>query len=143
MVTGEHLRFGLGGVTSEDKVALDFSTSIRIPVEKLYVDLFIPPSYLPDSMAETSLLNDLRDSEFLSLPPESRRKTDSLPNYSTLRMLGNDKFSTTTPGLSYYPDLVTEMFSSSGLKRQNYQHFRLTLDYPPLPSSAGFFWPEK
>ena len=104
---------------------------VDTPVEMLQFDLLVHrslPFDVPPRLVTYSMLNG--DLHF----PLSKNQRYHLPGRTQVQSLGSSLPGLATPHIPRYGQLVTRTCEAIGYPLEEFQGFRVTLSYPPIPS---------
>jgi hypothetical protein len=128
LVTGEVIRnLGFAYATEQDKIA-HFGAAVRIPAERLHMDLFVHHSLFRGVERELCMFSDLNSDVAFEA-------SDSLPIPERIRPLGRGVALAQTPDIPSYPELASTVFARLGAEASEYDLFRVRVPYPPMPVS--------
>lgn len=129
LVTGELVRnIGPVHATAQDKVA-HFGTAVRTPAERLHFDLFVWRGLFGEVARELRVFSDLAS-------PIAFDDADALSVPEGVVALGAGVRVAHTPDLPGYADLAAAVFTRLGTDPDDYDLYRITMAYPPMPTTV-------
>lgn len=129
LVTGEILRnIGAVHATEHDRVA-HFGTAVRTPAEVLHFDLFVRAGLFGNVEREPRVFSDLAS-------PISFGDADALDTSARISRLGRGLGLVHTPDVPGYADLAASVCAGVGIDADEYELYRVRLEYPPLPATV-------
>lgn len=129
LVTGEILRnIGPVHATEEDRMA-HFGTAVRTPAEVLHFDLFVRIGLFGRVERELRIFSDLASQI-------SFEDQDALETSARVVRLGRGLGLSHTPDIPGYADLTASVCNSVGIDPDEYELFRVRVEYPPVPTTV-------
>ncbi len=129
LVTGEVVRnIGPVHATEDDRVA-HFGTAVRTPAEVLHYDLLVRIGLFGPVDRVLRLFSDVAS-------PISFDDRDALETSARLVPLGRGLSLAHTPDLPGYADLTASVCEAVAIKPEEYELFRVRIEYPPLPTTV-------
>lgn len=126
LVTGEVIRnLGPSHATEQDKVG-HFGAGVRIPTERLHMDLFVHRSLFPGVQRDLCMFSDLNSDVAFE-------DADALPIPERIQPLGRGVALAQTPDIPSYPELASTVFAHLGAEPAEYDLFRVRIPFPPMP----------
>ncbi len=135
-VTGEIARACVAKFRDADNQTGALNIRLRTPVETFLLDLFVHEGTgisLPPDFQHYGDLNREGDAH-------ERSDRERLPVDDPMQHLGRDRSATYSPQMPRYTELVEWTFSQLGWRREEFDLYRVRLEYPVIPSSARFFF---
>lgn len=131
LVTGEVMRnIGSPFATDADKVA-HFGTSVRVPAERLHLDMFVHAGLFGPVERELRVFSDLAS-------PIAFADTDALPVAERITPLGRGVGMAQTPDIPAYADLAASVFERLRADAGDFELYRVRMAYPAMPTSVMF-----
>lgn len=129
LVTGEIIR-NIGPVyaTEQDRVA-HFGTTVRTPAEVLHFDLLVRRGLFGPVERDLRVFSDLAS----TISFDDR---DALETSARIVRLGSGLGLVHTPDIPGYADLAASVCVSVAIDPDEYELFRVRMEYPPLPTSV-------
>lgn len=129
LVTGEILRnIGPVHATEQDRVA-HFGTAVRTPAEGLHFDLFVKAGLFGQVQRELRVFSDLAS-------PISFDDSDALETSAKVVRMGRGLGLSHTPDIPGYADLTASVCASVGIDPDDYELYRVRMEYPPVPTTV-------
>ncbi len=129
LVTGELMRnIGPDYATEQDKVA-HFGAAVRTPAELLHFDLFVHRDLFGDVTRELRVFSDLAT-------PIAFDDADALSVSDKVTRLGRGVSLAQTPDIPAYGDLAASVFRTLGDDADDYDLYRVRMQYPPMPTTV-------
>lgn len=129
LVTGEIVRnIGPVHATEHDRTA-HFGTAVRTPAEALHFDLFVRAGLFGEVGRELRVFSDLAS-------PISFGESDALQTSAKVVRLGRGLGLSHTPDVPGYADLTAGVCRSLGIEPDEYELYRVRMEYPPLPTTV-------
>lgn len=129
LVTGEIIRnIGPVHATEHDRTA-HFGTAVRTPAVTLHFDLFVRAGLFGRVERELRVFSDLAS-------PISFDECDALQTSARVVRLGRGLGLSHTPDVPGYADLTAGVCGSVGIDPDEYELFRVRMEYPPVPTTV-------
>lgn len=129
LVTGEIIRnIGPVHATEQDRVA-HFGTAVRTPAELLHFDLFVRRGLFGTVERDLRVFSDLASAI-------SFEDCDALETSARIARLGSGLSMAQTPDVPGYADLTAAVCASVAIDPDDYELFRVRVEYPPLPTTV-------
>lgn len=129
LVTGEIIRnIGPVHATEHDRTA-HFGTAVRTPAEILHFDLFVRAGLFGRVDRELRVFSDLAS-------PISFEECDALRTSARVVRLGRGLGLSHTPDIPGYADLTAGVCATVGIEPEEYELYRVRMEYPPLPTTV-------
>jgi len=120
---------------SEGDTLCELASHILTPVERFHGDLLVHES-LEWALQPRSEVLSLLEGRPLHGP--GKRPCTLLPGETGLDALGSGIAALATPHVPRYDELLTHVFGRLGWDEREFEGFRLSMPYPPLPSATLF-----
>jgi hypothetical protein len=134
LVTGEIVRnIGPVHATEQDRTA-HFGTAVRTPAEALHFDLFVKSGLFGDVERELRVFSDLASQI-------SFEDQDALETSARMSRLGRGLGLAHTPDVPGYADLTAAVCAAVSIDPDEYELFRVRVEYPPIPTTVMFRHP--
>ncbi len=131
LVTGEVMRnIGSPYATPDDKVA-HFGTAVRIPAERLHLDMFVHHALFGPVHRELRVFSDLAS-------PIAFADADALPAGEPVTALGRGVRLAQTPDIPAYADLASSVFAGLRADPGEFELYRVRMAFPPMPTTVMF-----
>ena len=131
-VTGEIIRAIEPRYRAPDYGTLRLAFPIRTPAEVLIFDSFIHRDLFKDNERFTAkLYSDL----FAGGPKFRYEESDQLPFSADVTYLGNGALAGATPDIPRYNQAVQAVFDKCGVNGEDFDLYRLRLDFPPISTT--------
>lgn len=129
LVTGEILRnIGPVHATAQDKTAF-FGTAVRTPAEAVHFDLFVRAGLFGDVERELRVFSDLNS-------PYAFDESEALRTSGRVVKLGRGLGMAHTADIPGYAALAARACETARIDPDEYELYRVRLEYPPLPSTV-------
>lgn len=129
LVTGEVIRnIGPVHATEQDRVA-HFGTAVRTPAEVLQFDLFVRRGLFGSVQREPRVFSDLASSV-------SFDDVDALGTSARVARLGTGLGLAHSADIPGYTDLCASVCERVRIDPNDYELFRVRLEYPPIPATV-------
>lgn len=129
LVTGEIIRnIGAVHATEQDRIA-HFGAAVRTPAEVLHFDLLVRASLFGGVERELRVFSDLAS----AISFDDR---DALDTSARVSRLGRGLGLAHTPDIPGYTDLSASVCASVGIDPDDYELYRVRMEYPPLPTTV-------
>ncbi|MFG0253016.1 MAG: hypothetical protein ACF8NJ_09105, partial [Phycisphaerales bacterium JB038] len=135
-VTGEIARACVAKYRDEKNQTGMLNIRLRTPVETLLLDLFVHEGTGISLPPDFQLYGDLnREGDAYE-----RSERERLPIDEPLQHLGRAMSATYSPQVPRYTELVEWVYQRLGWRREEFDLYRVRLEFPVIPSSARFFF---
>lgn len=129
LVTGEIIRnIGAVHATEQDRVA-HFGAAVRTPAEVLHFDLLVRAGLFGPVERDLRVFSDLAS----NISFDDR---DALETSAKVSRMGRGLGLAHTPDIPGYADLSASVCATIGIDPDDYELFRVRLEYPPLPTTV-------
>ena len=129
LVTGEIIRnIGPVHATADDRVA-HFGSAVRTPAERLHLDLLVAEGLFGDVARKAVVFSDLTS-------PVAFGDEHELRTSARVTRLGRGLGMSQTPDIPGYAGLCDAVCGLAGIDPAGYELFRISLEYPPVPTTV-------
>ena len=111
--------------------ALRISYNSKTPTENLILDIFALKDDFANCFPEASMMSEL----FASTSFKTYTKGDRLPLTEKPVELNSHRGIDRLTEVPSYPEVIHKVFCEIGRKPSDFRHFRLKIQYPPVPAS--------
>jgi hypothetical protein len=127
--TGELIRELGAAHATADNASAYFGGGVRTPARVLIYDHFVHRDLFPGVERELCVFSELHS-------PMTRSPSDRLPVSERLQRLGPGLTRSRCPDLPGHPKVLASIFQRLGWTPDEFDHFRVRMAYPPLPTSV-------
>jgi hypothetical protein len=132
LVIGEHYEAIAPVVRSSDSENAELMIQLDLPIETLLFDLYVERALPLGRPVTARLFSQLLGG---SAAPSPERERDALPMVERPLQLDDAGAPVATPAMPRFGELVHDVFAWLGRDRAGYDHFRLEIRYPMMPTA--------
>lgn len=135
-VIGERGYLGFSQFKNKQESIHSFGATVDVPCEWLIVDQVVHESLWPEMRPEVAVLSDCYGSRSV---PLRMRLRDRLPIDARVEYRGRGVAALFTPHAKQYVELVSDSIGRCGWKADEFEVYRIVIQYPPMPSTVVMY----
>lgn len=130
-VIGELMRRAESRYQTRDHRELRMTSNVRTPCELLVMDVLIHRELFGACQFSTAMYSDT----FVWYPGEPFRPWDRMPMHEAIERLGRGPSVAFRREVPHYPELLSYAMKQAGWNGDDFDVYRLALEYPPVPTT--------